>query len=280
MVCYIFKYHDIQASKQYIISYVLLESGIRPDIQPKSSWSHEAEPSVICKGLFSRLMCFVPLNWDGKPRGSSRNVRQGGEPGHIVSCRCFLPATWRTAQTCGNLKATVRKAAIVRKALAVRSLASIMSCLRSEIKGDTCKYLLLQFANQLKQLWVYSYSVGGCQLWVLLHPPEMTIASIHAWEGIRSLHELTRPVDGGELDIVPCCKQKQFPNAVLYKCIFGSTGLYSNTRIRIVTYYLHSTSSPLSTPYFQSNYYIQEFEMSYISIIWAAPMTAGGNCSA
>ena len=30
-----------------IISYALLESGIRPDIQPKSSRSHEAEPSWI-----------------------------------------------------------------------------------------------------------------------------------------------------------------------------------------------------------------------------------------
>ena len=30
-----------------IISYALLESGIRPDIQPKSSISHEAEPSGI-----------------------------------------------------------------------------------------------------------------------------------------------------------------------------------------------------------------------------------------
>ena len=30
-----------------IISYVLLQSAIRPDIQPKSSRSHEAEPSVI-----------------------------------------------------------------------------------------------------------------------------------------------------------------------------------------------------------------------------------------
>ena len=35
-----------------IISYALLESAIRPDMQPKSSRSHEAEPTVIWRTDF------------------------------------------------------------------------------------------------------------------------------------------------------------------------------------------------------------------------------------
>ena len=39
--------YDTDSMKDDTISYALLESAIRPDIQPKSSISHEAEPSAI-----------------------------------------------------------------------------------------------------------------------------------------------------------------------------------------------------------------------------------------
>ena len=42
-------YHMLCSDSQrwYYISYALLESEIRPDIQPKSSRFHEVEPSAI-----------------------------------------------------------------------------------------------------------------------------------------------------------------------------------------------------------------------------------------
>ena len=39
--------HEGPPPNYYIISYALLESAIRPDFQPKSSKSHEAEPHGV-----------------------------------------------------------------------------------------------------------------------------------------------------------------------------------------------------------------------------------------